>query len=216
MRRALPYLALCGVALCGSARAGETPPSCATYGEELAAMAGADAALRTRQDLLAPPEDPVQGRRAAQLVLIERSNGARLHALLAQCGWPLRGVHGVQAGAHAWQLVQRAAQDLALQKTAIRHLERAVAAGDVPGRALAKLDDRIAVAEGRPQRYGTRMRQVDACRWSFYPMDDAAQVAERRARLGLPTLEEQERMANGMVIHENCRNREPSPAPFKT
>ena len=201
---AAPGMGLCAVLLCGAAQAGASSASCAAYAQELAAMAGADAALRALQDFLAPPADPEQARRRSQLALVERSNGARLQALLADCGWPLRGVHGEQAGKDAWRLVRQAGDDLALQKTAAQHLQQAVLRGEAPGRELAQLDDRIAVAEGRPQRYGTRMRQVDACQWVFHPMDDRARVAERRAQVGLPTLEQQEGMANGMVIHENC------------
>lgn len=162
---AAPGLGLCAVLLCGAAQAGTGPASCAAYAQDLAAMAGADAALRARQDLLAAPDDRGQGRRRDQLALVERSNGARLKALLADCGWPLRGVHGEQAGKDAWRLVRQAGEDLAWQKTVAQHLEQAVLRGEAPGRELAQLDDRIAVAEGRPQRYGTRMRQVDACRW---------------------------------------------------
>jgi hypothetical protein len=204
MRGALPGLGLCAVLLCGAAQAEAGSASCAAYAQDLAAMAGADAALRARQDLLAPPDAPAQGRRRDQLALVERSNGARLKALLADCGWPRRGVHGEQAGKDAWRLVRQAGEDLALQKAVAQHLEQAVLRGEAPGRELAQLDDRIAVAEGRPQRYGTRMRQVDACHWVPYPMDDRARVAERRAQVGLPTLEQQESMANSMVIHENC------------
>lgn len=204
MRGAAPGLGLCAVLLCGAAQAGTGPASCDAYAQDLAAMAGADAALRARQDLLAAPDDPGQGRRRDQLALVERSNSVRLQALLADCGWPLRGVHGEQAGKDAWRLVRHAGEDLAWQKTVAQHLEQAVLRGEAPGRELAQLDDRIAVAEGRPQRYGTRMRQVDACRWVPYPMDDRDRVAQRRAQFGLPTLEEQEAMANSMVIHENC------------
>ncbi len=210
---AAPGLGLCAMLLCGAAQAGAGSASCAAYAQDLAVMAGADAALRGRQDLLASPEDPGQARRRSQLALVERSNGLRLKALLASCGWPLRGVHGEQAGKDAWRLVRQAGDDLALQKTAAPHLEQAVLRGEAPGRDWAQLDDRIAVAEGRPQRYGTRMRQRDACHWVPYPMDDRARVAERRAQVGLPTLEQQESMANSMVIHENCSPPNNPPAP---
>lgn len=207
MRRLLGYLGVGAALVCGAAQADQTPASCSAYAGKLAAMTDADTALRARQDFLAPPEDPEQLRRRSQLGLVERSNGLRLRALLADCGWPLRSAHGEQAGQDAWKLVRQAGQDLALQKVAAFHLEQAVDRGEAQGRELAQLVDRIAVAEGRPQRYGTRMRQVNACVWAVYPVDDLAQVAQRRRQLGLPALEEQERMANEMVIHENCPKR---------
>ena len=182
--------------------------ACAGYGEEVQAMLEADQALCGRQDYLAAPEDSGQARRGAQLALIERSNAMRLEALLARCGWPLRSVHGAGAGKAAWQLVRH---DLALQQAAAPHLERAVAAGEADGPALAQLLDRIAVARGEPQRYGTQMRQLDACRWTPQPLDDRARVEERRKQLGLPGLEEQEKQANLMVIHEGCENQAAMP-----
>lgn len=211
MRRSLGCLGVAAALLCGAAQADQTPASCSGYAGKLAAMADADTALRTRQDFLAPPEDPGQLRRSSQLGLVERSNGLRLRALLADCGWPLRSAHGEQAGKDAWKLVRQAGQDLALQKVAAFHLEQAVDRGEAQGRELAQLVDRIAVAEGRPQRYGTRMRQLNACYWAAYPVDDLAQVAQRRRQLGLPTMEDQEKMANEMVIHENCPKQTFSP-----
>lgn len=196
----------CLALLAGPVQAGAAPASCVDVARELGAMASADAALRGRLDYLAPPEDAGQLRRRDQLALVERSNRTRLAALLAACGWPLRSVHGVQAGADAWKLVQHADRDLALQKTVAPHLARAVRQGEAPARDLARLEDRIAVAEGKPQPYGTRMRQAAACRRDFHPMEDRALVEERRQRAGLPTLAEQERMENGLVIHENCEN----------
>lgn len=186
----------------GAARAED---ACTGYGAQLAAMAEADKALRGRQDYLAGPDDSGQARRQAQLDLVERSNAGRLQTLLARCGWPLRSVWGDAAGYAAWQLIRQYGQDLGLQRMAAPHLERAVAAGEAPGRELALLLDRIAVAEGRPQEHGTQMQQL-GCRWVPQPMDDRARVEERRRQLGLPSLEEQERQANGMVIHEGCEN----------
>lgn len=190
----------------GAAQAADTASDCAGYGDALDAMSDADRALRGRQDYLAAPEDAVQARRGAQLSLVERANAARLEALVAGCGWPLRSVHGARAVEAAWQVVKRFGGNLTLQKTVAPHLERAVAAGEAPGAALAQLQDRIAVAEGRLQPYGTQMRQRDACRWVPQAMEDRALVEERRKALGLPSLEEQERQANGMVIHEGCEN----------
>ena len=181
----------------------ETAAACAGFSEDVRVMLEADRALRGRQDYLAAPEDGGQARSGAQLALVERSNAMRLETLLARCGWPLRSIHGPEAGEAAWQLVR---QSLALQQAAAPHLERAVAAGEADGHVLAQLLDRIALARGEPQRYGTQMRQLDGCRWTPQPMDDRARVEERRRTLGLPGLEEQERQANVMVIHEGCEN----------
>ncbi len=61
------------------------------------------------------------------------------------------------------------------------------------------------MTEGRPQRYGTQLRQADACTWDYYPLDDLARVEARRKRLGLPTLESHMQAINAMIVAENCR-----------
>lgn len=212
MVRRMARIGLFGACLANGAAQAQDTAACAEYGEELQVMLEADQALRGRQDYLAAPEDGAQARRGAQLALVERSNAMRLEALLARCGWPLRSVHGDHAGKTAWQLAR---QDLALQQAAAPYLERAMAAGEADGRALAQLLDRIALARGEPQRYGTQMRQLDGCRWTPQPMDDRALVEERRKQLGLPGLEEQEKQANVMVIHEGCENQVDMP-PLQT
>ena len=205
-------ICLVGAVLAGGMAQAQDTAACAGYGEDVQVMLEADRALRGRQDYLAAPEDGGQARRGAQLALVERSNAMRLETLLARCGWPLRSVHGDGAGKAVWQLVR---QSLALQQAAAPHLERAVAAGEADGHVLAQLLDRIALARGEPQRYGTQMRQLDGCRWTPHPMDDRARVEERRRTLGLPGLEEQERQANVMVIHEGCENQVTMP-PLQT
>ncbi len=208
--RRVMRICLVGAGLVGGMAQAQDNVACAGYGEDVQVMLEADRALRGRQDYLAAPEDGGQARRRAQLALVERSNAMRLETLLARCGWPLRSIHGPDAGEAAWQLVR---QSLALQQAAAPHLERAVAAGEADGRVLAQLLDRIALAKGEPQRYGTQMRQLDGCRWTPQPMDDRARVEERRRTLGLPGLEEQERQANVMVIHEGCENQVAMPPP---
>jgi len=207
-----PVTALCGGLLCGAAHAQvERDASCASYAGEVAAMADAGAALEERRDYLAPPGDAEQTRRRSQLALVERSNSERLRALLAQCGWPLRATHGSAAGQRLWQLVRQHEHDLALQKAVARQLESVQAQGEASGPELAQLRDRIAVAEGRPQPYGTQLYQLASCRWVSRPMDDQVQVEARRQQLGLPTLDEQEKLANGMVIQEGCQNQPAAP-----
>ena len=48
--------------------------------------------------------------------------------------------------------------------------------------------DRVSVGSGHPQRFGTQAKLVNG-RVVFEPIDDSAHVDERRAQLGLPSLE---------------------------
>jgi len=173
-----------------AAEAAETV-SCDSYAADLAAMASADQAIRTRIDFL-DPLAPKQVKLSGYMRLVDRTNTARLKRLVARCGWPSRNGVGDQAAGNAWLLAQHADHDPAFQKEVLVLMEReAAASGGSVDQQFALLSDRIAVAEKRPQRYGTQLasRSDSACDLDFAPMDDRTLVEERRARLGLPSLE---------------------------
>lgn len=165
--------------------------ACDNYPQELAARASADQALRNRLDFnrLA---DPDQQKLAAQMGIVDRANTARLKVLFDQCGFPDKDRHGEQAQGNAWLLVQHADHDVAFQKYTLALLEKMAAQRGEPVRpSFAFLADRIAVAEGGPQLYGTQLTwQGNPCNAEFDPMDDREKVEARRAALGLPPLDE--------------------------
>jgi hypothetical protein len=185
-------LAAC-LGLPGATHAADT---CSTYAADLAAMADADQALRKRFNFL-EMHTPEQKKLLESTALVDRANTARLKALIARCGWPSKAVHGDQAAGNAWLLAQHADQDRAFQKQVLSLIEReAAASGAGVDRNIAYLTDRIAVAEKRPQPYGTQMKQKGehACDLEFETLDDRQAVEERRAKLGMPTLEQYKRM----------------------
>jgi len=108
-----------------------------------------------------------------------------MRLVLAQYGWPGRRLVG-DAGSHgAWLLLQHADRDTALQRTALQLLENAVGAGDASSRDLAYLTDRVRVAEGRPQVYGTQLQYDSRGCASPKPSEEPAQLDARRASVGL-------------------------------
>ena len=200
----LPLLAAAAVAAPVHAAA-----QCGAYAGALTAMVEAAEAVRSRIDYLAPPDDPaaVQGR--TELEAVERGNAERLAAWMNACGWPRRSVEGAQAARGAWLVAQQRSADLPFQRQVVRQLELAVLDGEAPAMYLAAASDRLAVKEGRPQRYGTQLRQVGACRWDYYLLDDVSRVEARRKRLGLPSLEENKRGINDAASGENCPPAQP-------
>jgi hypothetical protein len=197
---------LAAAALTTPARAA---PQCAAYAGELASMVQAAEAARSRIDYLAPSDDPVAAHGRAELEAVERANAERLGAWLSTCGWPRRSVEGAQAARGAWLVAQQRSGDLPFQRQVVRQLELAVLDGEAAAMHLAVAADRLAVKEGRPQRYGTQLRQVDACHWDYYPLDEPARVEARRKRLQLPTLEEHKRGINQASARENCPAAQP-------
>jgi len=170
--------------------------SCDGVGAELATMVQADQAIRNRIDLLDQLSAPQQ-KLAGYMTLVDRTNTARLKTIVARCGWPAREKHGKQAEDDAWLLAQHADRDLAFQKRALALIEEAILArGDSVDRNFAYLHDRVAVAEGRPQRYGTQLYSPSgkACSLEFRPLDKREQVDARRAQLNLPPLESYRKM----------------------
>lgn len=131
---------------------------------------------------------------------IDIKNTARMKELIAQVGWPTKTLVGERASKAAWLLVQHADLDPAFQKQCLPLLEKAVANGEGSPKELAYLTDRILVADGKPQRYGTQFHMVDG-KLVPRPIEDEAHVDERRASVGLGTMAEynaqMQRMASG-------------------
>lgn len=165
--------------------------ACDSYPQELAMRAGADRAIRSRLDF-SRIDDPAQQKLMQQMGIVDRANTARLKVLVERCGFPDQDRHGEQAQGDAWLLVQHADHDVAFQKHVLSLLEKmAVQRGEPVRRSFAYLADRVAVAEQRPQLYGTQLMAPAErpCDFDFNPMDDRAKVEERRAALGLPPLD---------------------------
>lgn len=165
--------------------------ACDNYPQELAVRASADRAIRTRLDF-SRMKDPGQKKLLQQMRIVDRANTARLKVLFEHCGFPDKDQHGETAPGDAWLMVQHADHDVAFQKQALALIEGMAAQRKEPlGKSYAYLSDRIAVAERRPQAYGTQlMAPVEQpCHFEFNPMDDREKVEERRAALGLPPLD---------------------------
>jgi hypothetical protein len=104
-----------------------------------------------------------------------------LKKIVGRYGWPGEKLVGVLGAQAAWLLVQHADRDLAFQKQCLQLLQAAVKRNDARAQHLAYLTDRVCVADGLPQRYGTQLE---------YPMADPEHVDERRAAVGLGPLAE--------------------------
>ncbi len=73
-------------------------------------------------------------------------------------------------------------------------IEMAVAAGDAPPAHYALLLDRVRMADGRDQLYGSQfVRTEDGSSVAPWPIEDAEHVDERRQEVGLTPLAEQAR-----------------------
>jgi hypothetical protein len=151
--------------------------------DELKARAALDQAARRRMS--ADPRDAA-GEEAAR---IDRDNTAWLKDHLANHGWPGYDRVGREGSQAAWLLVQHADHDRAFQERALAMLATAVERGQASGTQLAYLTDRVRIAQGKRQVYGTQFQRING---GFHPrpIADADDVDARRMRHGLPTLAE--------------------------
>jgi hypothetical protein len=108
-----------------------------------------------------------------------------MRLIMAEHGWPGRRLVGEEGSHGAWLLLQHADRDTALQRTALRLLETAVQSGDASRRDLAYLTDRVRVAEGRPQVYGTQLDYDSRGCAQPKPSEEPTRLDARRASVGL-------------------------------
>lgn len=195
-------------ALClGAALHAQAAPSdCPAFATDLRAMVLADQALRSRW----PMDELASAKTAPRIVeltlVVDRRNTERLKVHVARCGWPTLGAYGDEAVNDAWLLAQHADHDPAFQKRVLVLLEAAVRDGQAPGGQLAYRADRVAIAEGRPQLYGTQLDVKGGCEVEFMAMDDVEKVEARRRTIGWPSLEVYKRRVIEELLPPHCRS----------
>jgi hypothetical protein len=114
-------------------------------------------------------------------------HGDRLRRIMAEHGWPTAVLVGPDAARAAWLIAQHADRQLDVQRQAFTLMSAAVAVGLADRRDLAFLDDRLAVNEGRPQRYGTQIAGIADGAPVPWPCEHPEQVDALRAEVGVPS-----------------------------
>ncbi|MET8624099.1 DUF6624 domain-containing protein [Kitasatospora sp. NPDC004669] len=117
-------------------------------------------------------------------------HGDRLAEITAEHGWPTERTVGADAARAAWLVAQHADRQLDVQRRAVALMAEAVASGAASARDLAFLQDRLAVNEGRAQRYGTQIGAVTDGRPVPWPCEDPDRLDERRAEVGIEPFDE--------------------------
>lgn len=130
---------------------------------------------------------------------IDVGNTAWLQQVIAEHGWPGVALAGERGADEAWLLAQHADLAPAFQRQALELLEAAVAAGDAPPRHLAYLTDRVLVAAGELQVYGTQyIHDPDGSNLRPQPVADPDRLDERRAAMGLEPAAAYDRRMHGL------------------
>jgi hypothetical protein len=119
---------------------------------------------------------------------VDKKHTARMKAIVADHGWPLKSMVGADGATAAWLLVQHADHDVKFQRHCLELMNAAPATETAP-QDVAYLTDRVLVNEGKKQLFGTQFWVVDAKRVPR-PIEDEAQLDQRREAAGLSPMSE--------------------------
>lgn len=114
-------------------------------------------------------------------------NTNRMKEIISQIGWPTLSNWGVEAANDARMLVQHADHDVDFQRHCLE-LMKAMPPEELQLHNFAYLADRVCLNEGRPQLYGTQLRQNEQGMYEPYNYDDIELVNARREAIGLELL----------------------------
>jgi hypothetical protein len=125
---------------------------------------------------------------AAAAKKADSENTAWLKQVVENRGWPTRTLVGNDGASSAWLLVQHADADRKFQRKCLDLMVKLPKA-EVSQTDIAYLTDRVLLAEGKKQVYGTQFDMVDG-KLQPRPLEDEANVDKRRSAIGLPPLAE--------------------------
>jgi len=123
-----------------------------------------------------------------QTAPVSEANATWLKAVIAEKGWPgIRRV-GRDGAKAAWLIVQHADHDPAFQAQALALMQNAAKTGDADAADVALLTDRVLIAQGKPQRYGTQFTSAADGVMELQPTEDMQTLDARRRAAGLQPL----------------------------
>ncbi|MCK4918391.1 MAG: hypothetical protein KAS02_01235 [Candidatus Pacebacteria bacterium] len=110
--------------------------------------------------------------------------------VLRKYSWPTISLVGEEASHNFWLLVQHMDKDIILQKEVLKLLKKAVEKNEADSKDLAYLEDRILIAEGKKQLYGTQFK-IENGKLVMSPTEDLDNLEKRRNKMGLFDVETQ-------------------------
>lgn len=119
----------------------------------------------------------------------DTENENRVIEIIKENGWPGKSLVGGKANTTIWLVIQHA--PLETQIEYLPMLQESVKRGESRGSNLALLEDRVLMRQDKKQIYGSQIRTNPETGEAYvYPIEDPANVNERRAAVGLGPIEE--------------------------
>jgi hypothetical protein len=122
----------------------------------------------------------------AKVKAVDEDNTKWLKGVVEQHGWPTRTLVAQDGANAAWLLVQHADADPKFQRQCLDLMAK-LPKDEVSPANLGYLNDRVLLAEGKKQLYGTQFMFVGG-KWKPRPIEDEANVDKRRAEAGMSPL----------------------------
>jgi hypothetical protein len=176
-------------------------PGLAGYMDEMAAKQGPSAAVpkitlpELREQILAMLREGEAARKQqieagdsaearARVLQIDQRHLSILKEVAAERGFPNAAEIGKDGVDAFWLLVQHADADHEFQEEMLRVITPRARSDEIDGSKFALLTDRVLVAQGKPQRYGTQVKRVDG-KYRVGEVEDESQLDARRRDAGL-------------------------------
>ena len=118
----------------------------------------------------------------------DAENTKRLREIVAKHGWPTKSLVGKDGATAAWLIVQHADHSPEFQRKCLDMIVK-LPRGEIRRQDVAYLTDRVLLAEGKKQIYGTQFT-LENGKYKPEPLEDESNVDKLRAEVGLPTIRE--------------------------
>jgi hypothetical protein len=138
------------------------------------------------KDKLSAEERTIFEKITAECEKVDGENTKWLMQVIDERGWPTIAMVGKDGANAAWLLVQHADHNVKFQRKCLDLMTK-LPKVEVSRSELAYLTDRVLLAEGKNQIYGTQFSNEDG-QFRPRPLEDEVNVDKRRAEVGLEPL----------------------------
>lgn len=159
-------------------------PSRPALARALAHRAALDQAARNAYIEASSHGDTSAGALMKRVVAVDASNLAWLKSQVLAHGFPTVAQVGGQGVENAWLLTQHADRDTAFQAGVLAQLKAQLKTEPFMRQDYAMLSDRVRLAQGHKQVYGSQLRMRHGA-MSMRPVIDPARLDQRRAAMDL-------------------------------
>jgi hypothetical protein len=139
------------------------------------------------EESLGPEQKADFEKMTTAMTKVDKENTNWLKDVVEKYGWPTNTMVGKDGASAAWLLVQHADADIKFQRKCLDLMSK-LPKEEVSQVDFAYLTDRVLLAEGKKQVYGTQF--TGDGKLQPEPIEDEANVDKRRKEVGLPPLAE--------------------------